>query len=134
MCDFSYPTRCSVSIRELSVQLKNRTSHRKPSSQPAGLKGADTIEATVKPKNNSLHQGILQMKSGRFLTKQFSSTDEEQSSFSNGTVVREVPDNHTVFLIIHSNKLSMAQHKTNELLAVAVAHRLKQPSEKGSRL
>lgn len=28
----------------------------------------------------------------------------------------------------------MAQHKTNELLAAGVAHRLKEPSEKGSRL
>lgn len=81
-CDFSSPTICYTRIQELNVQAKNHISHRKTSSQHAGLKGGDTIEATVKPKTNSLCPCLLQMESGRFLSRQLSFTGEEQGSFS----------------------------------------------------
>lgn len=91
VCDFNYPALCYIRIQELSVQTKNQIPQWKTSNQPV---------LPVKPKTNSLDQCWLQMISGRLLSRQLSFTAEEQSSFSNWTIFRVVPDINTVKILL----------------------------------
>lgn len=81
------------------------------------MKGGDIIEAILESQTNSLHQCLLQMKAGSSYPG-----NRSRVAFQTELLLGD-RQSQTItlflffffFLIAHLNKVSMAQHKTNEL-------------------